>query len=434
MQVEPTVALLPWGNVIEDFLDGIGVSLEAFCEEMSGGWLFGYVEALQKAGVRVVIVCVSAQAHAPLRRTHRPTGAPLWFLPVPRRYQLLRRRMRDPQGWTAEQIFGAARGLRRWSNLLMRSIAPYAALPLGPLGRILRREGCDAVLCQEYEYARFDLCVALGALLGLPVFAMFQGGAAPFSRLEEWLRPWTLRACAGLVIAPHEEQQRVQAHYGVPPRKMARVFNPLNLDLWFPVDRGAARAALGLSESARVAAWHGRVDMHRKGLDLLLQAWKTVCESHPEKDLRLLMIGTGQHAAALRRALAARDLSGVRWIDEYVLDRAAMRTYLSAADVYVFPSRHEGFPVAPVEAMACGLPVVAAGAPGVPDIFENGSASGGLVVPRGDAAALAAALGALLADPARCRSLGASARRRVETAFSPEAVGRQLRTFFVKRS
>jgi hypothetical protein len=39
----PTIALLPWGDLIEDFLDTIGVSFEAFCNEMTGGWLFGYI-------------------------------------------------------------------------------------------------------------------------------------------------------------------------------------------------------------------------------------------------------------------------------------------------------------------------------------------------------------------------------------------------------
>ncbi len=44
---QPTVALLDWSQLLEDFLDNIGVSFEAFCREMTGGWMFGYVEALQ---------------------------------------------------------------------------------------------------------------------------------------------------------------------------------------------------------------------------------------------------------------------------------------------------------------------------------------------------------------------------------------------------
>ena len=72
----------------------------------------------------------------------------------------------------------------------------------------------------------------------------------------------------------------------------------------------------------------------------------------------------------------------MQFVEEWVLDRARIRTFLSAADVYAFPSRHEGFAVAPLEAMACGLPIVAADAPGVPDLLACGEACGGIMVPR----------------------------------------------------
>ena len=62
------VAILPWGNVIEDYLDGIGCSLSDFAETMTGGWLFGYVEALQSAGIRPVLICVSSGVERPVQR------------------------------------------------------------------------------------------------------------------------------------------------------------------------------------------------------------------------------------------------------------------------------------------------------------------------------------------------------------------------------
>jgi glycosyltransferase involved in cell wall biosynthesis len=119
----------------------------------------------------------------------------------------------------------------------------------------------------------------------------------------------------------------------------------------------------------------------------------------------------------------------VSWRDEYVQDRALLRLHLAAADVFAFPSRHEGFAVAPLEAMACGLPVVAAEAPGIPDLLSGGEASGGVIVPRGDSAAFGAALGRALDDVAWARATGARARRRVEEACAPDSVGRQLRDF-----
>jgi len=79
--------------------------------------------------------------------------------------------------------------------------------------------------------------------------------------------------------------------------------------------------------------------------------------------------------------------------------------------------------------MACGLPVVAADVPGAADLLEEGERSGGILVPRADAGALAGALGRLLDNEQWSRQLGERARRRVEQRFSLETVGAELRDF-----
>jgi glycosyltransferase involved in cell wall biosynthesis len=145
-------------------------------------------------------------------------------------------------------------------------------------------------------------------------------------------------------------------------------------------------------------------------------------------------VGTGSDAEELRRRIAEVSLEGVHLVDEYVLDRRRLQRYLSAADVYVFPSRNEGFPVAVIEAMASSLPVVASDAPGVRGIIENGEASGGLIVPQGDGAAVASGLEWVRRDEGLRRELGQRARRRAENAFTPESVGRQLREFLIGKA
>jgi len=163
----------------------------------------------------------------------------------------------------------------------------------------------------------------------------------------------------------------VKQRYGLPDAKIARIFNPIDLEKWRPFRRSDARAA---------------------------------ARRHPRRRMP--------------------------WADRHeVTDRTVVQRILSAADAYVMASRRERFPVAPVEAMALGLPVVATDASGVPDIFEGGELHGGLVVPRDDAEALATALGRVLDDPALRRRLGERARARVEEGFSPAAIGRQLRDF-----
>jgi starch synthase len=265
------------------------------------------------------------------------------------------------------------------------------------------------------------------------VFATFQGGNYHHSHLERFVRPLSLRACAGLIVAPQTEAQRVRARYGVHPAKVTRIFNPVDLSVWYPVDRAAARAALGLPSGAQVVAWHGRVAVHKKGLDLLLDAWGRVCRERPERQLRLLLVGTGDEAAELRGRLVASRLPGVIWIDQFLHEPAILRQYLSAADVYAFTSRYEGCPVAPVEAMACGLPIVATDATGLPDILEGGEASGGRLVPREDVHALAREIGRLLDDPQAAHDLGERARHRAAACFSVESVGRQLRDLLLRQ-
>ena len=101
--------------------------------------------------------------------------------------------------------------------------------------------------------------------------------------------------------------------------------------------------------------------------------------------------------------------------------------------MFVLPSRQEGFPVAPVEAMAAGLPVVACDAPGVRAVVGEGAAAGGVVVPRDDPEALGREVARFLADRALVRQVGAAARRRAESTFSLVAVGAQLRALMVDR-
>jgi glycosyltransferase involved in cell wall biosynthesis len=400
----PTIALLPWGDVFEDWLEPLGISLETFRDEMMGSWMFGYVEALRHAGVPSVLVCVSRRTSEPLRTTHRPTGAPLWFLPG-----------------------------RKVGERLLRGAAPYFATPLRALARALRSERCGAILCQEYENPRFDLCVLLGRLLRVPVYASFQGGDFQGSLVERPIRPLALRAAAGLVVAPRAELDRVRRRYGVPSERLARIFNPVDVGVWTPIDRAAARSALGIPATARVAVWHGQLEIRRKGLDILVEAWAQVVRERGGRDFQLVLVGGGEDAGRLRAQIERTAVEGVRLEAGWVLDRGEVRQWLSAGDVYVFPSRGEGFPVAPLEAMACGLPVIAAEAQGVPDILEGGEAVGGIMVPRDDAPAIARELGRLLDDDELCRRLGERARRRIAEAFSHEAVGAQLATFLARR-
>ncbi|WOD39245.1 glycosyltransferase family 4 protein [Nodosilinea sp. E11] len=428
-----TIAIFPWGNVIEDFLQSIDLTLDKFCDEMTGGWLFGYVEALKKVGISSVLICVSANLVQPVRRIHVPTGAIIWLLPAPKSYLSIHQNMINPYGHNVNATFGEVHKLNYFGLSILREIAPYLSTPLREIAKVLKDEDCQAILCQEYEYARFDTCVLLGKFLRLPVYASFQGGDFQLTKLENLWRRWLIHACDGLIVATHSEISRLQRQYDLPQTKTTQIFNPLDFSLWQENQIGVAercaqvRSQLNLPLDAVVVVYHGRMELHRKGLDILLEAWAQLSNQYPNQNWWLLLVGTGSDAAELSDRIAALPKQTVCWVNEYILDRRLLQQYLSASDLYVLPSRHEGFPVAPLEAMACGLPVVATEVPGIPDILKDHENSGGIRVPREDPTQLALALERLLNDADLRHRLGENARQRVEHHFSLVSVGQQLK-------
>ncbi len=104
-----------------------------------------------------------------------------------------------------------------------------------------------------------------------------------------------------------------------------------------------------------------------------------------------------------------------------------IRPYLAAADIVVLPSYREGIPRVAMEASAAGRPVVAYDVRGVREVIDPQS---GLLVPRGDTAALVSVVSGLLADPERRTKLGGQCRERVVERFSEDGVIERLRAFY----
>jgi glycosyltransferase involved in cell wall biosynthesis len=146
-----------------------------------------------------------------------------------------------------------------------------------------------------------------------------------------------------------------------------------------------------------------------KGLPVLFDAMARLADR--AVPARLTLIGDGSERGALERAVAMRGL-GDRVVFAGHRSQEGVADAMAAADVFVLPSFAEGVPVVLMEAMASRTAVVATRVAGVPELVEDGVS--GLLVSPGDASALAEALAALIADPARRRRMGEAGRARVE--------------------
>lgn len=439
MTEKPTVGLIHNYDSIDEVVASMNITFQDYCQNFVGSFMFNYIKALQAAGVRPVLFCITTQVNRATRFEHTPTGATICALPprkIYRGYCIFKASSLKVYGAKAGQAFKDVedRNLFRRSSLtrikdLIKSTGTYLATPIDLLAKELQRENCRALLCQEYEYARFDDCVAMGTRINLPVYACFQGLDRTQSILESAFRRRSLANCAGLIIASSREIERVREKYRFPVAKIHQIFNPLSLP---KPDNSPAitREELGISQSAKVVVWHGRVEIAQKGLDILLLAWQQICQAHPKQNLCLLLIGTGTDAPKLRQQIDRLNLTGIVWIDKFISDRTLLSRYLSAADLYTLPSRWEGFPLAPIEAMACQLPVVLTDVAGISDILPREAADGGIIVPTEDAAALATAIAKLLDDPSLRQELGKKAQQRARS-FSIDAIGLQMREVLI---
>ncbi len=199
----------------------------------------------------------------------------------------------------------------------------------------------------------------------------------------------------------------------VDPTRLGIIYNGVAL-MSRELDKTSARAALKLSNGALIFVTVANLIAYKGHADLIT-ALAQLRDTLP-RDWMLCLVGRddGIGEALKKQALSAGIAAHVRFAGSV----ADVYPYLVAADIGVLPSHEEGFSNAILEGMAAGLPMVVTAVGGNAEAIRDGEH--GRVVPARNAAALAAALGELAADPVKRREWGSAARARVEKQFGIE--------------
>jgi len=218
------------------------------------------------------------------------------------------------------------------------------------------------------------------------------------------------------VIAISHGIRHVLLAEGLAPERVVCVHSAVDTARYRPgcADSGWLRREFRLPPGGAVLAMVAQF-IPRKGHRVLLDALPAVWAEHPET--RVLLFGQGPEHPAIAAEVARRG-----WAERVRLPgfREDLDRVLPCVDLVVHPAALEGLGVSLLQAAACGVPIVATRAGGIPEVVEDG-ANGTLVAP-GDAAALGAAIARLLSDPALRERYGAAGRALAIERFSVDAM------------
>jgi D-inositol-3-phosphate glycosyltransferase len=228
--------------------------------------------------------------------------------------------------------------------------------------------------------------------------------------------PNLVRADRVIAVSQHVADQAVQL--GADARRLHVIPSGVDVERFRPRDRQRARRTLGLPADARIVVFVGTLEA-RKQVDRLLAAMPAVREAVP--NARLVVIGTGDHAGSGDQMPLLEHMVGELGLSEAVhfagrVPEEDLVDWYAAADVFALPSSSEGQGIAALEAMACGVPVVASAVGGLLTFVEEGR--NGFLVPSRDVPALARRLIEVVTDPHLRDRMGANACQIAKQRFS----------------
>ena len=249
-----------------------------------------------------------------------------------------------------------------------------------------------------------------------PLVITFHRGDAldePFrNKLYCKLQKFVVSRADFLIAVSSEIKEALIEHLGARSDKVSVITCGVDTRAFLPLEKKIKRVALGIPENSKVVLFIGNLN-HRKGVDLLLECAKRMQETY------FILIGEGNIRAGTKNC---------RIVDPQ--PNHELTKWYNVADVFLLPSRSEGTPVVILEALSCGIPVVASKVGGIPDLIKDG-ATGYLIEP-GDVDTLEERMRDLLQNPEKRRQMGLQARKNIIENYDSFKIAERIKQVYEK--
>lgn len=256
---------------------------------------------------------------------------------------------------------------------------------------------CKLLFFSSFYLPKIPKLALVHHLFGLSAFRQVAAPIAAYVAVTEALLPLVYRRWPFVVVSPSTRDDLVRR--GVPRDRIVVIPNGLDHEKY---------SAGSQEPDPELVVFVGRIEFY-KGVDVLLDAWSRVLERRP--GARLVLVGAGTAEDEMRRRASSGPLQASVSFEGFVTEQAKI-DWMRRASVLVQPSHKEGWGLTVLEANACGTPVVATDVPGLRDSVRPNET--GLLVGKGDSAALADGIVRVLDSPTLRAELAGGAAQWVE--------------------
>jgi glycosyltransferase involved in cell wall biosynthesis len=263
---------------------------------------------------------------------------------------------------------------------------------------------------------------------------LYQGAADGFPDVRFAVEEMIMRTADRIVAECPQDKEDLMIHYYAQEEKIRMIPCGFDSAEFYPMDKGKCAERLGFDPDERIILQLGRM-VPRKGVDNVVRATARFLRKR-DQPVRLVIVGGESETAC---PVATPEIARLRAIaeEERISDRVSfagrkrreeLRYYYNAADLFVSTPWYEPFGITPLEAMACGIPVIGANVGGIKYSVEHDRT--GFLVPVNDPEILAERMWEILCNPPLQRSFKARAIQRANQLFTWESVAREVSALY----